>query len=345
MSSSSTAQCMPAAGAEQTPAVTASVRDDAFWFEAPLVPAVQTAAPTAPKHSPRAAAPHPLPPRPAAHPPPPPVAKPREVPRWEITAAALTMPDPPKFAVARLKPPPAPPTATVGASGQPWGWIEGWGFDTGEHAAARARWERRRGGGRGHSRVRRAIAPVALLAVSATVVIGVGGLPISTTAGAAGPAAAASTHPHSSRVAPLGFVVVPAPSTYALQTIPRSYLKLYVRVGNEYGLDWTMLAAVGQIESRSGTSSLPGVSSGTNYAGAAGPAQFEPATWQRFGVDADGGGQMNPYDPVDAITSMAAYLKASGAPQHWNQALVAYNHSQQYADTVTALSGRFTARG
>jgi hypothetical protein len=275
------------------------------------------------------------------------------VPRWEITAAALTAPDPPEFTAARLKPPPPPPppppttttaTVTVGAPGQPWGWMEGWGFDTGEHAAARARWERRHGG-RSHSRVRRAMVPVALLAVSAAVVIAVGGLPISPTAGAAGPAAAGSTHRHASHVASLGFVVVPAPSAYALQTIPRSYLKLYVRVGNEYGLEWPMLAAVGQIESRSGTSKLPGVSSGTNYAGAAGPAQFEPATWQRFGVDADGGGQMNPYDPVDAITSMAAYLKASGAPQDWNKALIAYNHSQPYADAVTKLGARFRTGG
>jgi membrane-bound lytic murein transglycosylase B len=130
-----------------------------------------------------------------------------------------------------------------------------------------------------------------------------------------------------------------------MQAIPHQYLKLYIKVGDEYGLEWTMLAAVGQIESHSGASKLPGVASGTNSAGAAGPAQFELPTWQRFGVNADGRGQMSPYDPADAITAMAAYLKASGAPQDWNAALLTYNHSQQYADAVKALARRLDATG
>jgi membrane-bound lytic murein transglycosylase B len=138
-------------------------------------------------------------------------------------------------------------------------------------------------------------------------------------------------------------VVVPAPSSLAMRTIPRRYLKLYIKVGNEYGLNWTMLAAVGEVESHSGRSRLPGVSGGTNFAGAAGPAQFESETWQRYGVNVDGRGASSPYDPVDAVTAMAAYLKASGAPQNWNQALLTYNHSQQYANAVTTLAARYTA--
>ena len=74
--------------------------------------------------------------------------------------------------------------------------------------------------------------------------------------------------------------------------------------------------------------------------GAAGPAQFLTSTWQRFGVDADGRATISPYDPADAITAMAAYLKASGAPEDWTQALYTYN-SSAYVDAVLGLSRRF----
>jgi membrane-bound lytic murein transglycosylase B len=130
-----------------------------------------------------------------------------------------------------------------------------------------------------------------------------------------------------------------APPARATPTpgIPGRYVEIYQRVGAEYGLQWTMLAAVGQIESHSGQSQLPGVASGTNTAGAEGPAQFEASTWARYGVDADRRGSISPFDPNDAITAMAAYLKASGAPENWPLALYAYNHSWTYVDSVLAL--------
>jgi hypothetical protein len=40
---------------------------------------------------------------------------------------------------------------------------------------------------------------------------------------------------------------------------------------------------------------------------------------------------------------MAAYLKASGAPQNWSAALYAYNHSNAYVDAVLVLSRRYLA--
>lgn len=147
---------------------------------------------------------------------------------------------------------------------------------------------------------------------------------------------------HTANAASLSFT--PHPSAFALQTIPTAYLHDYWRVADEYGLDWTKLAAVGQIESDQGRSQEAGVSTGTNSAGAAGPAQFISSTWARYGVDADGRGSSNPYDPDDAITAMAAYLKASGAPEDWHTALFAYNHSNAYVDSVLALSRRYLAR-
>jgi membrane-bound lytic murein transglycosylase B len=137
----------------------------------------------------------------------------------------------------------------------------------------------------------------------------------------------------------------PLPSKYAQQTIPAPYFRLYVRAASEYGLDWTKLAAVGKLESDQGQSQVRGVSAGANRYGAVGPAQFMPSTWARYGVDADNTGHINPYDPADAITAMAAYLKASGAPEHWGRALYSYNHSDSYVRAVVALSERFGGRG
>lgn len=42
------------------------------------------------------------------------------------------------------------------------------------------------------------------------------------------------------------------------------------------GLSWSVLAAIGTVESDSGRSTAPGVASGANPAGAEGPFQFEP---------------------------------------------------------------------
>jgi membrane-bound lytic murein transglycosylase B len=90
---------------------------------------------------------------------------------------------------------------------------------------------------------------------------------------------------------------------------------------------------------------MAGVSRGTNFAGAEGPAQFLPTTWARFGVAADGSGRLDPYNPTNAITAMAAYLKASGAPENWRRALFTYNHSERYVNSVLALAVRLRARG
>jgi membrane-bound lytic murein transglycosylase B len=120
-------------------------------------------------------------------------------------------------------------------------------------------------------------------------------------------------------------------------------MKLYLLAASQYGLDWAKLAAVGQIESDHGRSAVRGIASGANYAGAAGPAQFITPTWSRYGVDGNHDGTISPYDPADAIPSMAAYLKASGAPGNWPAALFAYNHSRSYVANVLALSRRFSS--
>jgi len=63
----------------------------------------------------------------------------------------------------------------------------------------------------------------------------------------------------------------PAPS------IPTTWLPLYQQAAATCpGLSWSIVAAVGTVESGSGRSSAPGVWSGANSAGAEGPMQFEP---------------------------------------------------------------------
>jgi membrane-bound lytic murein transglycosylase B len=134
------------------------------------------------------------------------------------------------------------------------------------------------------------------------------------------------------------------PSAPTIGGIPRRYLHIYQHAAREYGLQWNILAAVGQVESDHGRSPLPGVKQGVNRAGAAGPAQFLGSTWARYGVDVHGSGRPDPYDPADAITVMAAYLKANGAPQDWHQALHSYNHSWGYVNAVLSLGRRLAAK-
>lgn len=60
------------------------------------------------------------------------------------------------------------------------------------------------------------------------------------------------------------------PSETALADIPADYLALYrAAAGVCPGLGWSILAAIGKVETDHGRSTLPGVHSGENVAGAA----------------------------------------------------------------------------
>lgn len=125
------------------------------------------------------------------------------------------------------------------------------------------------------------------------------------------------------------------------RSIPREYLDLYKKAGQDYGIPWNVLAGVGKVETNHGTSTLPGVKSGQNYAGAGGPMQFLKPTWDAFAVDGDKDGKKDRYDPADAIPSAARYLKHNGAPERMRTALYMYNHSWDYVDLVLSWSKRY----
>ena len=61
-------------------------------------------------------------------------------------------------------------------------------------------------------------------------------------------------------------------------------------------LPWTILAAIGTVESDNGPSSLPGVHSGANAAGAEGMMQFEPNTFAAY--DQPVPGRSKPAEPL-----------------------------------------------
>lgn len=130
-------------------------------------------------------------------------------------------------------------------------------------------------------------------------------------------------------------------ATARATAMPPLFERLYHRAAATCpGLSWTVLAAIGQVES--GHGSNPGVS----YAGARGPMQFMPATFAAYGVDGDRDGDTDIDDPTDAVFSAANYLCANDAGSGklegaiWN-----YNHAQWYVDLVLRLAAQYAELG
>lgn len=135
------------------------------------------------------------------------------------------------------------------------------------------------------------------------------------------------------------------PSEEAVADIPGNYYDLYKQAADEYGIDWAILAAVGKIETDHGRLDAPGVQSGVNeYGCCSGPMQFDTAhhnTWAQVGVDGNGDGETDVYDPADAIPSAAKYLVQGGAPDDYQSALYQYNNAQWYVDDVMAQADKY----
>ncbi|MFB4279348.1 NlpC/P60 family protein [Nonomuraea sp. MTCD27] len=146
-------------------------------------------------------------------------------------------------------------------------------------------------------------------------------------------------------------------SDSAASDIPAEYLDLYKEHGKKIGVQWNILAAVGKRETDHGRSDLPGVKSGTNYAGAAGPMQFLISTWggkaripmsstyNGYASDGDGDGVGDVYNPADAILGAARMLKRNGAPENVRQALFVYNRAWWYVDQVEEIARKYAKSG
>jgi hypothetical protein len=158
------------------------------------------------------------------------------------------------------------------------------------------------------------------------------------------PAQASPAHRKPGRQAP--------PSQAATAEIPPGYLVLYRQAAPRCpGLSWSVLAGIGKVESDHGRARLPGVRSGWNSAGAAGPMQFGIGrgragnAWARYGADYDHDGRVSVYDPGDAIPAAARYLCDAGAPARLDAALYAYNHSPAYVALVKRHARRYAGSG
>jgi hypothetical protein len=121
--------------------------------------------------------------------------------------------------------------------------------------------------------------------------------------------------------APAGFpaweILVPEPST--------TLRRYYDEAERASGVPWQYLAAIHLVETRVGR--IRGLSS----AGAQGPMQFIPATWE-----AHGEGDIN--DDRDAILAAGRYLASRGAPSDMDRALFSYNNDDRYVAAVKAYA-------
>ncbi len=138
----------------------------------------------------------------------------------------------------------------------------------------------------------------------------------------------------------LGLAGTPSPSATATQSIPAGYLTLYQQAAATCpGLSWTVLAAIGTVESDNGRNDGP------SSAGAIGPMQFLPATFAVYDqpVPPGGANPPTPYDPTDAVYAAARMLCANGAGNRaaLPRSIWDYNHSQRYVTEVLDLAASF----
>ena len=144
-------------------------------------------------------------------------------------------------------------------------------------------------------------------------------------------------------------------------------------------LPWQLLAGIGRVESNHGRLGAGGAVTGTGtvvppifgpvldgsggfaaiadtdagrldgdpvHDRAVGPMQFLPGTWARYGVDGNGDGASDPQNLADAALAAGHYLCVAGGdlgtPEGERTAVLAYNHSDAYADLVLALTAAYT---
>jgi hypothetical protein len=158
-----------------------------------------------------------------------------------------------------------------------------------------------------------------------------------------------------------GFAASPACTSASgpVGGVPSALVPIFEGAAGRYDLGpegAAILAAINYEESDFGESTLPGVHSGANSAGAAGPMQIGIGgaagdTWDAIKVSAPGDPPGQPpdvYDEADAVYSAAHYLAGDGmtaSPQSWPPAVFDYNHAGWYVQAVLARAQGYYRQG
>ncbi|MGW4115251.1 C40 family peptidase [Actinosynnema sp. NPDC004786] len=129
--------------------------------------------------------------------------------------------------------------------------------------------------------------------------------------------------------------------------IPADYCLLYVTAATACpGLDWTVLAAIGKVETDHGRLAAPGVTEGENVAGAGGPMQFLQPTFDgviaAHRIPPGGASPPSRYNPHDAVHAAAFLLCDEGVRRgELRAAIFAYNHADWYVDMVLEQATKY----
>ncbi len=127
-----------------------------------------------------------------------------------------------------------------------------------------------------------------------------------------------------------------------VQGVPARLIPIYQRAAAAFQLGPkgpAVLAGINWEETRFGSNL------GVSSAQAEGWMQFLDSTWEAFGVDGNGDGVKDPYDPWDAIHAAARLLREEGAPADWHAAIFAYNHADWYVADVLANAKKWASIG
>jgi hypothetical protein len=127
-----------------------------------------------------------------------------------------------------------------------------------------------------------------------------------------------------------------------VQGVPAKLVPIYQQAAAKYRLGPkgpAILAAINWEETGFGANL------GVSSAAAEGWMQFLPSSWAVFGVDGNGDGVKDPYNPWDAVFAAAHLLRYSGAPGNWHDAIYSYNHAEWYVADVLADAAKWAAIG